>query len=604
MAKMNKLFLLIFSIALFAGSFDEDLKNFDKNFLVSSKTEQLATHQKLKTIYIKSIISGDLDTKKEVLKRIVLSSNILKLDSSTYQKELEELGINAKKLSFKTNDTKKPIQKPTDTTKVSEKVVQTNSNFYITKIIKEDNKINFNIKGNIDEKSISLSTYNTKEINNKILEFDGILDAKKETFVDKNYEISIVQFNPKRIRIVARSKDEIDIKYNIDNGFNIEVLSKTQNIVNKKEEKPSVKKEEKPANTQFKKTEEIIKPSLKIEEKNQEKAETKGTNNISKVTKTNNGIKFNTSYEIENIKTINYGTNQIIEFDGVLLGGRKNYDFKNYSISILQFNPKKTRVVLYTKAQQKLFFNIDDNGVVFSTEELKSSKASFNKANLLITIDAGHGGKDTGANAFGRNEKDITLSVALKLSKALKNKGYKVFLTRNKDIYIGLRDRTKMANDKKSDLFISIHANSIADKSKTDKIYGIETYFLSPARSERSKNAAAIENKSDIEEMNYFSKQTFLNFLNREKIISSNKLAIDIQGGILSSIPKNYLKKDGGVKEAPFWVLVGALMPAVLIEIGYISHPIEGKNIADSKYQDFLVNGIVNGIENYFIKNK
>lgn len=161
-----------------------------------------------------------------------------------------------------------------------------------------------------------------------------------------------------------------------------------------------------------------------------------------------------------------------------------------------------------------------------------------------------------------------------------------------------------MANDKKSDLFISIHANSIADKSKTDKIYGIETYFLSPARSERSKNAAAIENKSDIEEMNYFSKQTFLNFLNREKIISSNKLAIDIQGGILSSIPKNYLKKDGGVKEAPFWVLVGALMPAVLIEIGYISHPIEGKNIADSKYQDFLVNGIVNGIENYFIKNK
>lgn len=103
--------------------------------------------------------------------------------------------------------------------------------------------------------------------------------------------------------------------------------------------------------------------------------------------------------------------------------------------------------------------------------------------------------------------------------------------------------------------------------------------------------------------MNYFSKISFLNFLNREKIISSNKLAIDLQSGMLKSVKTNYKINDGGVREAPFWVLVGALMPAALIEVGYISHPKESKLIANDKYQQALAKGIADGIDAYFAKN-
>ena len=104
--------------------------------------------------------------------------------------------------------------------------------------------------------------------------------------------------------------------------------------------------------------------------------------------------------------------------------------------------------------------------------------------------------------------------------------------------------------------------------------------------------------------MNYFSQQTFLNVLNREKIIASNKLGIDIQKEILASARKVYAASDGSVREAPFWVLVGALMPAVLVEIGYITHPVEGEKLFNDAYQNALANGIANGIDGYFAKNR
>ena len=104
--------------------------------------------------------------------------------------------------------------------------------------------------------------------------------------------------------------------------------------------------------------------------------------------------------------------------------------------------------------------------------------------------------------------------------------------------------------------------------------------------------------------MNYFSQETFLNVLNREKIIASNKLAIDIQGYMLSAVQSKFGSKDGGVREAPFCVLVGAQMPAVLIEMGYISHPSEGKLLGKNDYQNAIANGVANGVDAYFQKNK
>ncbi|WP_407932233.1 N-acetylmuramoyl-L-alanine amidase [Campylobacter sp.] len=227
------------------------------------------------------------------------------------------------------------------------------------------------------------------------------------------------------------------------------------------------------------------------------------------------------------------------------------------------------------------------------------------KASKIIVLDPGHGGDDVGALSQNKKlrEKDIVLNVSKKTASLLKERGYKVLFTRSNDRFIKLRSRTSFANDKGAHLFISIHANAAPNKEKAKSMNGIETFFLSPSRSERSMNAANLENKADTDEMNYFTKVSFLNFLNREKIIASNKLAIDMQAALLKSVRAGYKVSDGGVREAPFWVLVGALMPAVLIEIGYISHPDESQKIANSKYQDRLAKGIADGVDEYFAKN-
>jgi N-acetylmuramoyl-L-alanine amidase len=216
-------------------------------------------------------------------------------------------------------------------------------------------------------------------------------------------------------------------------------------------------------------------------------------------------------------------------------------------------------------------------------------------------IDPGHGGKDPGAVAGkGLYEKTVALAISLKVGEILKKRGYRVYFTRTTDKFIKLRDRTRFANKKNADLFISIHANS----AKNEKLNGVETYFLSPARSERSKRVAALENKGDIEEMNYFSKATYLNVFNKAKIVASNKFAIDVQRGMISYLRDSYNVKDGGVREAPFWVLVGAQMPAILVEVGYISNRVEKKRIFTSRYQNLIARGIASGVDNYFLKNR
>jgi N-acetylmuramoyl-L-alanine amidase len=204
------------------------------------------------------------------------------------------------------------------------------------------------------------------------------------------------------------------------------------------------------------------------------------------------------------------------------------------------------------------------------------------RSKKIIVIDPGHGGKDSGAVGNGFMEKEIVLQIGYQLSEKLREMGYTVYMTRSNDVFIELKDRTKFANDKEADLFISVHANSIPKTSDPLKAQGIETYFLSPARSERSMRVAALENSEDMEEMGQYGKLSFLSFLNKEKIIASNKLAIDLQKGMLGSLRKQFPNvHDNSVREAPFWVLVGAQMPAVLLEVGYISHPDESSRIAD-----------------------
>ncbi|GAA8940762.1 N-acetylmuramoyl-L-alanine amidase [Helicobacter pylori] len=241
---------------------------------------------------------------------------------------------------------------------------------------------------------------------------------------------------------------------------------------------------------------------------------------------------------------------------------------------------------------------------VFIAEKNDAFIKTKRKKHKKIVLDAGHGGKDCGAMSANLVcEKDIVLEVVKFLHKELKKRGYSVLLTRDKDIYIDLVGRTDLANKKSADLFISVHANSIPKRS-TSNAHGIETYFLSTARSERARKVAEQENKDNVNLMDYFSKSLLLNSLNTQRLIVSNKLAIDVQYGMLQSIRKNYPDvMDGGVREGPFWVLAGALMPSILIEIGYNSHAIESKRIQSKPYQKILAKGIADGIDSFFSKN-
>ncbi len=269
-----------------------------------------------------------------------------------------------------------------------------------------------------------------------------------------------------------------------------------------------------------------------------------------------------------------------------------------------QWNERSVKKEIPKKEILKKEAENESKNQVFIAEKNDAFIKPQRKKHKKIVLDAGHGGKDCGAMSANLVcEKDIVLEVVKFLHKELKKRGYSVLLTRDKDIYIDLVARTELANKKSADLFISVHANSIPKRS-TSNAHGIETYFLSTARSERARKVAEQENKDDVNLMDYFSKSLLLNSLNTQRLIVSNKLAIDVQYGMLQSVRKNYPDVvDGGVREGPFWVLAGALMPSILIEIGYNSHAIESKRIQSKPYQKILAKGIADGIDSFFSKN-
>ncbi len=279
----------------------------------------------------------------------------------------------------------------------------------------------------------------------------------------------------------------------------------------------------------------------------------------------------------------------------------------NFSIASL-FEPQVANKKVQSESQNKQNLKKVEPKKTNSKSEKLSTPTKTNlystksNKNKTIVIDPGHGGKDCGAMGVDKVcEKKIVLNIGKYLRDELKGRGYKTYMTRDKDVFIGLRQRTNLANNKNADLFISIHANAIPENKA--KFEGVESYFLSTARSERAKKVAALENKDDTEGMNYFSKQSFLNTLNTQRIVASNRLAIDVQYGMLQSLRSKYKVVDGGVREGPFWVLVGAVMPSVLLEVGYITHPNEGKRLNQTAFQKNIAKGIADGVDGYFQKN-
>lgn len=324
----------------------------------------------------------------------------------------------------------------------------------------------------------------------------------------------------------------------------------------------------------------------------------------------------------------------IVDIDSATLSKSQTLEHKNINrIKIAQFDAKTLRLVIeHTKAisfkpvaqGKAVYIDLNLEPVQTQTPPLATPAAApkiqepplvaalpplvsvtpKDRSKKVIVIDPGHGGKDGGAAGNGFVEKEIVLSVSAQLGERLRAMGYTVHMTRSNDTFIELKERTKFANDKEADLFISIHANAVPKTSDPNVAQGIETYFLSSGRSERAMRVAALENSEDMSEMGQYGKLSFLSFLNTEKIIASNKLAIDLQKGMLTNLRKQFpYVRDNGVREGPFWVLVGAQMPAVLVEIGYISHPDEAARIADEKYQKWMVEGLVEGVSRYFANN-
>ncbi|MEA1955614.1 MAG: N-acetylmuramoyl-L-alanine amidase [Campylobacterota bacterium] len=305
----------------------------------------------------------------------------------------------------------------------------------------------------------------------------------------------------------------------------------------------------------------------------------------------------------------------VFDIHAILL---KNHHIRKKGINrikIAQFNLKTMRLVIEDSQKIKIRFKKDGKQLIIginsknnNTTKIKTiDKDTTPKRldrNKTIVIDPGHGGRDPGAVGYKKyREKIIVYKVSRHLRNILKSRGYKVYMTRYRDKYIKLRDRTKYANKKKADIFISIHANAVARKN-AKKVHGIECYFLSPSKSKKAEKVAAKENSADLGDMNAYGKKSFLNFLNHRKIIASNKLAIDLQRGMLGSLNKKYKGvHDGGVREGPFWVLVGAQMPAVLVEVGFISHPKEATRLVNDKYRKTIALGLADGIERYFANN-
>jgi len=287
------------------------------------------------------------------------------------------------------------------------------------------------------------------------------------------------------------------------------------------------------------------------------------------------------------------------------------FSYKSYHIPLPKYKSRKKSS--YTKKKSVKTKKVYKSTKVHVVEKeepyimpVSNSKKNSYGGKGRIVIDAGHGGHDPGAVGGGKREKDLVLQIAKRLEKQLKKRGYTVYMTRKNDRFLKLPQRTRIADRKDAKVFISLHANAVP-KKKRNKIHGVETFFLQNTRDAKSQRIAARENKSVLKGAGSKLSKTVIidSVLNGPKIVQSNKLAIDVQRRMMTNLHSRYKDvKDGGVRHAPFWVLVGASRPSILIEVGYISHPKERKRLFTPAYQELIAKGIAEGVNNYLHNRK
>jgi len=315
--------------------------------------------------------------------------------------------------------------------------------------------------------------------------------------------------------------------------------------------------------------------------------------------------------------------------DGFLLPQLENNQWIQ-NMRMGQNSPEKLRLVLdLTSLGEKSSFNVSKNekGVLIAakgeivhspaptkiaaitppkTQKTLEKPKQSKKSQYRIVIDPGHGGADPGARGVkGAKEKDVVLSISKKLKSLLaKDAQYTIFMTRENDKTLKLLERTRFANTKNGDLFVSIHANA----SPRASAKGVSTYFLNNADDQESLRVAMRENgELDPSTLHvpsgsddYYLEIMKASMIKNFHTTQSTDLARMVQKNMIKQLSSSYSSVvDLGVRSARFYVLTGAKMPAILVETSFISNPTEEKRLTSSSYQDKIAKSVFEGIEKY-----
>jgi N-acetylmuramoyl-L-alanine amidase len=234
--------------------------------------------------------------------------------------------------------------------------------------------------------------------------------------------------------------------------------------------------------------------------------------------------------------------------------------------------------------------------VVAEKKPKATKRPSISKIRRIV-IDPGHGGHDPGAvGPSGLQEKDVVLAVGLRLRELIREElGLDVVMTRSTDVFIPLEERTAIANKVNADLFLSVHANAAANRNAA----GIETYYLNLAKTEKAAQLAAKENGTSLEKVSVLQAILF-DLMANYKLNDSAHLADEVQKSLHKKIRTQYADvKNLGVKQGPFYVLVGATMPSILVETAFVSNVHEESRLKDPAYLELTAGGILDGVRGY-----
>ncbi len=311
-------------------------------------------------------------------------------------------------------------------------------------------------------------------------------------------------------------------------------------------------------------------------------------------------------------------TKHIYDVQGGVLPPKQRLPFEHKNVKsfrIGQYNKETLRIVIETTKVVDAKYSINSKVLTIpmpTGKRLHSNskkkrvgvsrrvkRDAHKKRQKIVVIDAGHGGRDNGASSSGVYEKNLTLKMAYKVKKRLDKMGYKVYMTRKTDRYISLLKRTKYANARGANIFVSIHVNAGAT-NRTHRFHGLETFCPSYANVHVSKEKVVHKGKVVCTSRQNLYRQ----ITSSKKRSYSRYLATRVGKKIGKNIRKGYGAVVSKVKASDFWVLTGTKMPSILVETGFVTDSVDRKRLQSNHYQNLIAKGIAEGINSYFHGNR